>query len=130
MQVIRLNNLPKKSASHEDPADVGVLKQILFQKADLAPGKVQMINWATLLPGKSFRPHYHEAMDEVFIIINGEVDVTVGDEKATLGNGDAVVIPERSIHTMKNLTDQDVHYIAIGISRDAGGKTVVVDDTV
>lgn len=130
MQVIRLNNLPKKPASHEDPADVGVLKQILFQKADLAPGKVQMINWSTLLPYKSFRPHYHEAMDEVFIIMSGEVEITVGGEKEKLEKGDAVVIPEQSIHVMKNLTDQDVHYIAIGISRDAGGKTVVVDDTV
>lgn len=85
-----------------------------------------MVNWATLLPGKSFRPHYHEAMDEIFIILDGEVEITVGNETGRLGKGDAVVIPENSIHVMKNLTDKEVPYIAIGIARREGGKTVVV----
>ena len=126
MKIIRLSEITKIPASHEDPVDPGVLKQILFRRDDLAPGRIQMINWATLLPGKSFRNHYHEAMDEVFIILNGKVEVSVGQEKEKLGKGDAVVIPEGAVHIMKNLTDQDVCYIAIGISRGEDGKTVVV----
>ncbi|MEK7543373.1 MAG: cupin domain-containing protein [Patescibacteria group bacterium] len=126
MKIIRLQNFPKVPASHEDPVDPGVLKQILFRRDDLAPGRIQMINWSTLLPGKSFRSHYHEAMDEVFIILDGEVEISVGEEKAILGKGDAVVIPEKTVHVMKNLTNEEVWYIALGISRGPGGKTVVV----
>lgn len=126
MKIIRKKIIPKVPASHEDPKDPGVLKQILLNRDDLARGRIQMINWATLLPGKSFRNHYHEAMDEVFITLNGEVEITVGEEKETLGKGDAVVIPEGAVHIMKNLTDRDVCYIAIGISRGEDGKTVVV----
>ena len=126
MKIIRKKIIPKVPASHEDPKDPGVLKQILLWRDDLVPGRIQMINWSTLLPGKSFRSHYHEAMDEVFIILDGEVEVSVGKEKETLGKGDAVVIPEGAVHIMKNLTDRDVCYIAIGISRGEDGKTVVV----
>lgn len=125
MQVIRLDGLPKVPASHEDPADPGVVKQILLKRDDFPPGRIQMINWSTLLPGKSFRPHYHEAMDEVFIILNGQVEIVVGKEKVTLGKGDAVVIEENVVHVMKNLTNREVSYIAIGIARREGGKTVV-----
>ena len=113
-------------ASHEEPSDPGVLKQILLKRDNLAPGRIQMINWSTLLPGKSFRSHYHEAMDEVFIILNGKVEISVGEEKEKLEKGDVVVIPEDTIHVMKNLTNGEVCYIALGVSRDAGGKTVVV----
>ena len=126
MKIIRLSEITKIPASHEDSKNPGVLKQILLKRDDLDPGRIQMINWSTLLPGKSFRSHYHEAMDEVFIILNGKVEVSVGQEKQTLGKGDAVVIPEGAVHIMKNLTDREVCYIAIGISRGEDGNTVVV----
>lgn len=126
MKIIRLREIEKVPASHEDPADPGVVKQILFKRDDLAPGRIQMVNWSTLLPGKSFRPHYHEAMDEIFIILDGEVEITVGNETERLGKGDAVVIPQSCVHVMKNLTDGEVPYIAMGIARREGGKTVNV----
>ena len=126
MRVVRKKILPKVPASHEDPKDPGVLKQILLKRDDLDAGRIQMINWSILLSGKSFRPHYHEAMDEIFIILDGEVEITVGEEKETLGKGDTVVIPENSVHVMKNLSDQEVCYIAIGIARGPNGKTVVM----
>ncbi len=126
MKVIRLHDVPKVPASHEDPKDSGVLKQILLKRDDLDAGRIQMMNWSTLLPGKSFRSHYHEAMDEVFIILDGEVEITIGDETEQLTKGDAVVIPCNTIHVMKNLIDREVSYIALGIAHGANGKTVVV----
>ncbi len=126
MKIIRLVEIAKVPASHEDPKDPGVLKQVLLRRDDLVPGRIQMINWSTLLPGKPFRPHYHEAMDEVFIILDGEAEITIGDETQRLGKGDAVVVPENTIHIIKNLTDSEVPYLAIGIAQREGGKTVVV----
>ena len=126
MRIIRLAEIERVPASHEDPADPGVLKQILFRREDLAPGRIQMINWATLIPGKSFRPHYHEEMDEIFIILNGEVEIIIGQETERIRKGDAVVIPENSVHIMKNLTKRPINYVAIGIVRDRGGRTIVI----
>ena len=115
-------------AGHENPLSPGVLKKVLLEKADLQPGRIQMVNWASLAVGKEFARHYHEDMQEVFILVQGEAEITVGTEIATLRRGDAVVIDAREIHQMRNLGTEAVEYLALGITSEAGGKTVVVEE--
>ncbi len=43
-------------AGHENPMAPGVLKKVLIEKADLRPGRVQMINWR-ISPWASDSPH-------------------------------------------------------------------------
>ncbi len=116
-------------AGHEDPLSPGVLKKVLLEKADLQRGRVQMVNWANLGVGKCFARHYHEDMQEIFIVVQGEAEITVGTEAAILGRGDAVVIDPREIHQMRNVGTEPVEYLAIGITQEAGGKTVVVEES-
>jgi mannose-6-phosphate isomerase-like protein (cupin superfamily) len=118
--------LPFVRASHEDPKFPGVLKKVLLRADDFVVGKVQMVNWALLAPGRSFKRHYHEDMQEVFIIIRGDARITVGGREARIGPGDVVVIPVGDIHTMENIGEEAVEYIVVGISEEKGGKTVVV----
>ena len=119
--------MPFEPASHEDARNPGSLKRVLFRKDELSSGHVQMVNWACLPASKSFRIHYHQDMDEIFVIITGEVEITVADERAALGPGDAVLIPMKAAHRMVNTGSVDVEYIVIGISRGTGGKTVVTE---
>lgn len=114
-------------AGHENPAAPGVLKKVLLEKADLQPGRVQMINWAKLPVGKQFTRHYHEDMQEVFVLVQGEAEITVGTETAMLRRGDAVLIDAREVHQMRNTGHEDVEYLAMGITGEAGGRTVVVE---
>ena len=86
-----------------------------------------MVNWARLPPGKQFAAHYHEDMQEIFVVIQGTARIVVAAETATLHPGDAVRIDPREVHRMENLGDQDVEYLAVGISSQQGGRTVVVD---
>ena len=116
-------------AGHENPLSPGVLKKILLEKADLQPGRIQMVNWASLGAGKEFARHYHEDMQEIFILVQGEAEITVGTETATLHRGDAVVVDPREVHQMRNAGTEAVEYLAIGITREAGGKTVVVEES-
>jgi mannose-6-phosphate isomerase-like protein (cupin superfamily) len=115
-------------AAHENPLSPGVLKKVLLEKADLRPGRIQMVNWASLGVGKRFAPHYHEDMQEIFILVQGEAEITVGTDTATLRRGDAVVIDPREVHQMRNSGAEAVEYLAIGITSEAGGKTVVVGE--
>ncbi len=126
MKLVRFSHLNFLPASHENPLDPGVLKKVLFAPGELISGTVQMVNWAQLLPGKSFQAHYHEDMDEVFIVVSGNVEMKVGEEIAILEQGDAVLVPMKHTHTMKNLCNESAEYIVFGISRGMGGKTVVV----
>lgn len=127
MKIIKSKDLKFIPASHEDQANPEVWKKVLFKKEDLSEGRIQMINWAKLPPGNTFKPHYHEDMDEIFIILNGKAAIKVMDKEAILEKGDAVLIPMREVHQMTNLGKEDVYYLVIGISHGQGGKTIVTE---
>ena len=126
MKIIRGNSIEYTPASHEEHSNPAVLKKVLINKNDVIDGRLQMINWALLPVGKSFQEHYHEDMDEVFIIIKGLVKIQVEKQTALMGPGDAVVIPAKASHVMSNTGDQDAKYIALGVSSEQDGKTVIV----
>lgn len=126
MRVIRGSEIEFVPASHEDQARPGVLKRVLATRDELIDGRVQMINWASLPAGSSFRAHYHEDMEEIFVILSGRVSMDVDGEVHALSAGDAIVLEPREVHVMENVTDSDLEYIVIGISTGQGGKTVVV----
>lgn len=86
-----------------------------------------MINWSSMAVGRSFARHYHEDMQEVFILVRGEAEITVGSETRTMRRGDTIVIDAGEIHQMWNHGPEDVEYLALGITSETGGKTVVVD---
>lgn len=126
MKVVHLDRTQLIPASHEDPLSPGVFKQIMLEKGDLLKGQVQMVNWAVLPVGKSFRAHYHEDMEEVFVLIRGQARIKIDREDAPLKEGDAVVVPKGRVHEMKNTCTDDVEYLVVGISEGGGGKTVVL----
>lgn len=112
-------------AGHENPLHPGVWKKVLLRKGDLQPGTIQMVNWARLPAGQSFAPHYHEDMQEVFVIVHGEAELNVNGQVSVLRRGDAVMIDAREVHEMRNLTAEDTEYLAMGIGAGTG-QTVVV----
>lgn len=127
MKVIRGTVIEYSPASHEDPRDPGCLKRILAGRDDLCAGRVQMINWCRIPAGKAFRQHYHESMQEIFVILDGDVVMTVGGEPFSLQAGDAALVEPMEVHQMSNLGERDVHYLVAGIASAPGGKTVVCD---
>lgn len=126
MKVIRFNELAYIPASHEDAKNSNVWKKVLLTHKDLIAGRVLMVNWAKLPVGRTFRAHYHEDMQEIFIILTGQVRIRVGNEETVLEKCDAVVIPPQTVHEMTNLVDHDAEYLVIGITHNKGGQTVIV----
>lgn len=124
MKLVRGSQIELIPASHEDPNNPGVLKRVLATHEDLVRGQVMMVNWALLPIGKSFQPHYHEDMQEVFIVLNGLVRMTVNGQVHEMSKGDAIVIDAREVHQMENGCQEDVEYVVFGVSTEAGGKTV------
>ena len=121
-------------ASHEDPKNPGVLKRVIATQQDFQAGHVQMLNFAQLPAGSSFQPHYHEDMQEIFVLVTGLVTMSVRDRSQdetsarcfTMRPGDTVIIDPGEIHQMRNTGDVVAEYIVFGISSQKGGKTVVV----
>ena len=58
-------------------------------------------------PGKSVQRHAHEHTEQVMVVVDGEVDVTIGDESRTLGVGDVCVMNrgvEHELHSADGVT--------------------------
>ena len=130
MLIFRNAELALEPAAHEDPGNPGCLKKILVRKADVPAGRLQMVNWVHLKPERAFEAHYHEKMTEIFVVLAGRADIQVEGDRDLLLEGDAVIIPTGSVHTMADLDGRAVQYLAMGIVHGDGGRTVVVADSI
>jgi mannose-6-phosphate isomerase-like protein (cupin superfamily) len=126
MRLIRATDQPFVPASHEDPQRPGVLKRVILTKDEVLDGRVQMINWARLPAASSFRAHYHEDMEEAFMIVAGRCVMDVDGNRYDLGPGDTLVVAPHEIHAMYNPGSVQVEYIVVGVSLGRNGRTIVV----
>ena len=61
---------------------------------------------AWLRPGSGWGaatvPHHHGVTEEIYYILSGSGDMTLGDETRSVGPGDAIAIPPGVRHTIRN----------------------------
>jgi mannose-6-phosphate isomerase-like protein (cupin superfamily) len=55
-----------------------------------------------LEPGQAQKIHAHEGSDKVYLVLEGSVLATVGEEERPLGPGEAVLAPAGVVHGVKN----------------------------
>jgi quercetin dioxygenase-like cupin family protein len=55
-----------------------------------------------LLPGQEQKPHAHEGSDKVYAVLEGSVEVRVGGETKTVGQGEAALAPAGKEHGVAN----------------------------
>ncbi len=62
-----------------------------------------LIGW--IKPGEGPGDHVHFNQEEIFFIIEGTYELTVGDQTSTVGPGTIVFIPRNVVHRFKNVGD-------------------------
>ncbi len=74
-------------------------------------------NFALLLdecpPGGGPPLHIHHNEDETFYILEGELEMRVGEKTFTASAGTSVFLPKGSAHTFRNSSDQPARSIAL-----------------
>ena len=50
----------------------------------------------------SDKPSVHEESDQVLVVLRGELTAKIGDETASMKEGDAVTVPAKTPHTFTN----------------------------
>ncbi len=58
-------------------------------------------------------PHTHSTYDEVFMVIEGEMEFVVDGKPITVGAGESVDIPTQTVHTFSNKSSQPCKWINI-----------------
>jgi uncharacterized cupin superfamily protein len=63
--------------------------------------------------GDPTRGHSHRTIEEIYLVIEGEVTAKLGDDVVALGARDAVRIPPETPRAMRNDTDADAAILLI-----------------
>ena len=75
--------------------------------------------------GLSGDGHAHPDQEQAFYILEGDIEVEVGDETYRLGPGDCVLLPRNIFHKHRNIGDKPLKFLFIsamlGESKAAGG---------
>ena len=79
------------------------------------------VNAVELPPGYAARPHFHERQEELYLVLEGEVEFAFGDGEAsvTLGPGGLVRVDPETVRRLRNVSpDERAVYFCVG---GAGG---------
>jgi quercetin dioxygenase-like cupin family protein len=81
----------------------GVVWNILGQTYTLKEESEASMGWHALLPPGSFvPPHIHPTQDEFIYMIEGKLDLELGDQKSSAGPGDLIRLPMNEPHGLFN----------------------------
>src|SRR5262244_1282464 len=67
----------------------------------------------SLAPGMAVPRHTHTREDEVYFVLAGELEVTVGDEMFVLQPGDTLLAPRDIPHELRNSSKTTNHYLLV-----------------
>jgi quercetin dioxygenase-like cupin family protein len=71
----------------------------------------------TLMPGLSPHPEHHHEWEELMMIQNGTLEMTIQDKKARLGPGSVIYVYSNEQHGLKNVGDSPAQYFVLAIGR-------------
>jgi uncharacterized cupin superfamily protein len=90
------------------------------------------VNAIVLPPGYTTRRHYHERQQELYLVLEGEVEIAFGDgSKQTLGRGGLARVDPATIRQLRNTSDTDeaTYFCVGGADGYVGRDGQVPDDT-
>ena len=88
----------------------GLLAEILLQQGDVA-SNLLAVTWVEVAPGGQQLPHEH-VPEQVYVIIQGQGRMRVGDDEREVAPGDLVYIPSQVSHGIVNTSSQPLVYIS------------------
>jgi mannose-6-phosphate isomerase-like protein (cupin superfamily) len=71
----------------------------------------QSLAEARLAPGAATTPHHHGVTEEIYYILTGTADMTLGQETRPVGPGDAIAIPPGIRHTIRNTGPEELVFL-------------------
>jgi len=71
----------------------------------------QSLAEARLAPGCGTIPHHHAETEEIYYILTGSAEMTLGDETRPVGPGDAIAIPPGARHTIRNTGPDELVFL-------------------
>ena len=112
--VLRASDAPEYTGGSPNPffgygRPMGA-EQLAFNVRVLAPGA------SHVAPGEDpTRGHSHNTIEEIYFVIDGTLDVKLGDDVVTLHKRDAVLIPADTPRSARNTSSEEAAFAMVSI---------------
>jgi quercetin dioxygenase-like cupin family protein len=82
------------------------------------------VNAIVLPAGYATKRHYHERQEELYLVLDGEIEFTMDDgSSVTLGRGGVIRISPHTVRALRNTSpDAEATYFAVGASGGYVGR--------
>ena len=98
--LIPMDVVNQKDAPPFTTVDGSTIRELLAHRNSAI--RQQSLAEARLGPGCATTPHHHAVTEEIYYILSGSADMTLGHETRPVGPGDAIAIPPGLRHTIRN----------------------------
>lgn len=88
----------------------------------------QSLAEATVPPGGATTEHIHRQSEEIYYILKGTAEMRVAGETASVGPGDAIVLPPGARHQIVNNGDSDLVFLCICVPAYTHEDTELLED--
>ena len=78
-------------------------------------GNIAAVYDTSLPPGESIPPHFHPDLEELYYILSGYGDITIGEEEKEISRGDVVYIPQKALHTLHNTAEVPLRFVTVSV---------------
>ena len=69
---------------------------------------------STLPPGGGYPlAHVHEQYEEIFYVLDGEIEYRIGDDWLPAGTGSTVCVPRGVVHAFRNVSPHPARHLAL-----------------
>jgi mannose-6-phosphate isomerase-like protein (cupin superfamily) len=90
-------------------ADGSTIRELLAHRNSAI--RNQSLAEARLAPGAATTPHHHAVTEEIYYILSGTAEMTLGHETRPVGRGDAIAIPPGCRHTIRNTGPDELVFL-------------------
>jgi uncharacterized cupin superfamily protein len=87
-----------------------------FRKVRSALGVTEFgVNAIVIPPGYTSRRHFHERQQELYLVLRGEIEFELGDDRHTLGPGGLVRVDPPTVRSLRNTSEtEEALYFCVG----------------
>ena len=86
------------------------------------------VNAIVLPPGYTTPAHHHERQQEFYLVLDGEIEITLGGETRTLGPGGLARVDAATVRSLRNLSgDREATFFCVGGEDGYVGRDGVSD---
>jgi quercetin dioxygenase-like cupin family protein len=83
-------------------ADLAHFSPEKMGKVDIARGEALFAGLNCFEPGQEHAAHTHPGQDKLYVVLEGEAEIQVGDEKSSVTAGAAAFAPSGVLHSICN----------------------------